>query len=234
GDVAAQAVQAQLLKELILATVASIEGAHTYASLLGHRGDGGARIGGEHSARSVEDALIVAGRLRFSPAEWCGPRDLRGRHTSLPPSELDIVGTKGSIPSLSMVSYWSGTFYSASGNHREERSLDMTNPSEQPLDHRRSAAGADRSEAAIWPFRIDVPQADLDALHERLSRTRWPDELPGVGWSQGVPLGYLKDLAEYWRTDYDWRVWEAKLNEYPQFTTTIDSQNVHFLHVRSP
>ena len=86
----------------------------------------------------------------------------------------------------------------------------------------------------IRPFRIDVPQADLDALNSRLAATRWPDELPGVGWNYGVPVGYLKGLAEYWRASYDWRAQEAKLNEFPQFTTTIDGQNVHFLHVRSP
>src|ERR671915_988045 len=86
----------------------------------------------------------------------------------------------------------------------------------------------------IQPFEVNIPQADLDDLHERLSRTRWPDELPDVGWSRGVPLGYLKELAEYWQKEYDWRLWETKLNEYPQFTTVIDSQNIHFLHVRSP
>lgn len=88
--------------------------------------------------------------------------------------------------------------------------------------------------AGIRPFRIDIPRADLDDLHERLARTRWPDQLPGAGWSRGVPVGYLKDLAEYWRTGYDWREHEAKLNEFPQFRTTIDGQNIHFLHVRSP
>jgi len=86
----------------------------------------------------------------------------------------------------------------------------------------------------IQPFRIDIPQADLDDLHARLARTRWPDDLPDVGWSYGVPVGYLKKLAEYWRTTYDWREWEEKLNELPQFTTEIDGQNIHFLHVRSP
>ena len=91
-----------------------------------------------------------------------------------------------------------------------------------------------RTDTEIRPFRIDIPQPDLDDLHDRLSRTRFPDELPGVGWSRGVPLDYLKELAEYWRTTYDWREQEAKLNEYPQFTTTIDGQNIHFLHVRSP
>jgi epoxide hydrolase len=90
------------------------------------------------------------------------------------------------------------------------------------------------SDTAIRPFRIDIPQADLDDLRERLHRTRWPDELPGVGWSRGVPLGYLRELAAYWADGYDWRKQEAKLNEFPQFTTTIDGTGVHFLHVRSP
>jgi hypothetical protein len=85
----------------------------------------------------------------------------------------------------------------------------------------------------IRPFRIDIPQEDLDDLKERLVRTRWPDEISGVGWSRGVPLDYLKELAEYWRTTYDWREHEAKLNKLAQFTTTIDGQNIHFLHVRS-
>ena len=90
------------------------------------------------------------------------------------------------------------------------------------------------NENNICPFRIAVPQAELDDLSERLGRTRWPDEVPGVGWSHGVPLGYLKELAEHWRTAYDWRAHEARLNQHPQFTTEIDGQNIHFLHVRSP
>jgi pimeloyl-ACP methyl ester carboxylesterase len=87
---------------------------------------------------------------------------------------------------------------------------------------------------AIKPFRINIPQADLDDLRDRLARTRWADELPGVGWSRGTPLDYLKGLAEYWRTGYDWRAWEAKFNALPQFTTEIDGTNVYFLHVQSP
>jgi epoxide hydrolase len=85
----------------------------------------------------------------------------------------------------------------------------------------------------IRPFRIEVPEADLDDLHDRLARTRWPDELPGAGWSRGVPLGYLEELAAYWRHGYDWRANEDRLNQLPQFTTTVDGQTVHFLHVRS-
>ncbi|WP_089211341.1 epoxide hydrolase family protein [Streptosporangium subroseum] len=86
----------------------------------------------------------------------------------------------------------------------------------------------------IKPFRIDVPQADLDDLHDRLGRTRWPDEIPGAGWDYGVPVEYVRKLAEYWRDGYDWRAWEATINRHPQFTTEIDGQNIHFLHIRSP
>jgi epoxide hydrolase len=86
----------------------------------------------------------------------------------------------------------------------------------------------------IRPFRLDVPQADLDDLHDRLRRTRWPAEIPGAGWSRGVPLSYLRELSEYWRNQYDWRQQEALLNTFPQFITEIDGANVHFMHVRSP
>src|SRR3712207_5162343 len=86
----------------------------------------------------------------------------------------------------------------------------------------------------LRPFRIDIPQADLDDLKNRLARTRWPRELPGVGWSRGVPLAYLKELAEYWADGFDWHKQEEKLNEFPQFITTIEGQDIHFLHVRSP
>jgi pimeloyl-ACP methyl ester carboxylesterase len=103
----------------------------------------------------------------------------------------------------------------------------------------------DHTDAEIQPFRIDVPQAVLDDLEERLARTRWANELPPdaeglrtgpvpAGWEYGVPVSYVRGLVERWLTAYDWREWETKLNEYPQYTTTIDGQNVHFLHVRSP
>ncbi|WP_211304383.1 epoxide hydrolase family protein [Umezawaea tangerina] len=83
------------------------------------------------------------------------------------------------------------------------------------------------------PYRIEIPQSRLDDLAARLANTRWPAEPEGTGWRDGVPVAYLKDLVEHWRTRYDWRAWEARLNEYPQFTTTIDGANIHFLHVRS-
>jgi pimeloyl-ACP methyl ester carboxylesterase len=84
------------------------------------------------------------------------------------------------------------------------------------------------------PFRVDIPQADLEDLHHRLASTRWPAEGPDAGWARGVPLAYLQELAQYWRTNFDWRAAEAKLNKFPQFTTTIDGANIHFMHVRSP
>jgi pimeloyl-ACP methyl ester carboxylesterase len=99
------------------------------------------------------------------------------------------------------------------------------------------SAGVSRagtSDDQIRPFRIEIPQEDLDDLRERLARTRWPDDLPGEDWSRGVPVSYLQKLAEYWRQDYDWRKNEALLNDLPQFTTSIDDAKIHFLHVRSP
>jgi epoxide hydrolase len=87
--------------------------------------------------------------------------------------------------------------------------------------------------SVITPFRVEIPQADLDDLDGRLDRVRWPDELPGVGWDLGIPLDRVRELATYWREKFDWRAQEAALNDYPQYTTEIDGQNVHFLHVRS-
>jgi len=86
----------------------------------------------------------------------------------------------------------------------------------------------------MQPFRVDIPQVDLDDLRRRLDDTRWPVDLPEVGWDRGVPQSYLQELTDYWRTGYDWRAAEARLNEFPQFTTEIDGANIHFLHVRSP
>jgi pimeloyl-ACP methyl ester carboxylesterase len=86
---------------------------------------------------------------------------------------------------------------------------------------------------AVHGYRLSVPDADLDDLRRRLADVRWPGVLPGDDWSRGVPVGYLRELAEHWRTDYDWRTHEAALNAFPQFVTEIDGQRIHFLHVRS-
>nr|WP_296767051.1 epoxide hydrolase family protein [Rhodococcus sp. (in: high G+C Gram-positive bacteria)] len=86
---------------------------------------------------------------------------------------------------------------------------------------------------SIEPFEISIPQSDLDDLNRRLADTRWPDELPGVGWSHGVPTSYLRELAGYWRETFDWRVAEAELNRFPQFVAEVDGHRLHFVHVRS-
>jgi pimeloyl-ACP methyl ester carboxylesterase len=86
---------------------------------------------------------------------------------------------------------------------------------------------------AITAFEIDIPQADLDDLADRLARTRWPNEITDAGMDYGFPLARLRELAEYWRTGYNWRAHEAELNELPHFTTEIGGQNIHFVHIRS-
>src|SRR5204863_5740351 len=91
----------------------------------------------------------------------------------------------------------------------------------------------------IEEFRISIPQADLDDLADRLTRTRWPSSLPGAawdrsapgaGWERGVPVGYLRELAEYWRAGLDWPAQEACPNSYPPHTTRIRGQKIHFPH----
>jgi epoxide hydrolase len=91
----------------------------------------------------------------------------------------------------------------------------------------------DMTNTDIRPYRISVPQADLDDLRDRLTRTRFAADIPGTGWSRGVPTEYLRDLAAYWAAKYDWRAQEQALNAYPQFTTTIGGATLHFLHVPS-
>src|SRR5262245_54945914 len=86
---------------------------------------------------------------------------------------------------------------------------------------------------AIRPFRIAVPQSDVDDLKDRLARTRWPRSPECVGWERGIPSDVVRELAEYWRTTYDWRAHEAELNTFPQFVTEIDGQQIHFIHATS-
>lgn len=88
----------------------------------------------------------------------------------------------------------------------------------------------------IRPFRIDIPPAELDDLNARLANTRWPSPAPDgrSDFGRGIPLPYLRRLADYWRDGFDWRAQEARLNEFPQYLTEIDGQTIHFLHVRSP
>ena len=91
----------------------------------------------------------------------------------------------------------------------------------------------DTAAPAIRPFRLEVPQADLDALRQRLAMTQWPEKETVPDSSQGVPLATMQELAHYWATDYDWRKVEARLNALPQFITKIDGLDIHFIHVRS-
>ena len=83
------------------------------------------------------------------------------------------------------------------------------------------------------PFRLQIPQAALRELKERLARTRWPDEPPLEPWSTGTSLAYAKELCDYWRTRFDWRAWEAKLNAFPQFMLPLQGIELHLIHARS-
>jgi epoxide hydrolase len=86
---------------------------------------------------------------------------------------------------------------------------------------------------AITPFRYRASAGALDDLKRRLAQTRWPDPETVADWTQGVPITKMKALVEYWRTGYDWRRCEARLNGFAQFRTEIDGLTIHFLHVRS-
>src|SRR5579862_1458158 len=88
--------------------------------------------------------------------------------------------------------------------------------------------------APIEPFEIDISDLVLEDLADRLAVTRFPDEIEDTGWEYGTPIGYLRELVEYWRDAYDWRAHEARLNELAHFRTAIDGQSVHFIHARSP
>ena len=85
----------------------------------------------------------------------------------------------------------------------------------------------------IRPFVIDIPQAALDDLKDRLAKTRWPEKETVDDWDQGVPLAYARELAAFWQHDYDWRRVETRLNAFPNFLATIDGLDIHSLHIRS-
>jgi epoxide hydrolase len=85
----------------------------------------------------------------------------------------------------------------------------------------------------VRPFQIDVAESELAELKLRLRLTRWPDAETVGDWSQGVPLSYLRELCDYWCDEYDWRATERRLNDLPQFETTLDGLNIQFIHVRS-
>src|SRR5262245_59273438 len=97
------------------------------------------------------------------------------------------------------------------------------------------AVAAQRAPAsdAVRPFKIHVDDSVLADLKQRLARTRFPGEIGGSSWAYGTNLAYLKDLVAYWRDKYDWRAAERRLNQFDQFTTTIDGLDIHFIHQRS-
>jgi pimeloyl-ACP methyl ester carboxylesterase len=92
---------------------------------------------------------------------------------------------------------------------------------------------ASAGDPSVRPFTVNMPQSELDELRRRVAATRWPDEETVADQSQGIKLTRLKPLVDYWGAGYDWRKAEAKLNALPQFMTTIDNVDIHFIHVRS-
>ena len=99
---------------------------------------------------------------------------------------------------------------------------------------RHQSASSQANDAAVRPFTIQIPNAALEDLQERLARARFPDQLVGAGWTYGTALDYLQELVGYWREVYDWREQERRLNQMPQFKTTIDGLDIHFVHRKSP
>lgn len=97
-----------------------------------------------------------------------------------------------------------------------------------------SSTAAAAESTAIRPFRVDIQEAAIADLRQRLAATRWPDRETVTDQSQGVQLERLRDLIEYWTTDYDWRTIETHLNRLPMFVTEIDGLDIQFIHIRSP
>ena len=89
------------------------------------------------------------------------------------------------------------------------------------------------AETGVRPFRIEVPEREIEELRRRIDATRWPTKELVGDRSQGVQLAATQELARYWTSEYDWRRCEARLNALPQFKTEIDGLNIHFIHVKS-
>ncbi|MGH7947737.1 MAG: epoxide hydrolase family protein, partial [Candidatus Binataceae bacterium] len=86
------------------------------------------------------------------------------------------------------------------------------------------------AQAGLEAFTVAVPERVITDLRDRLTRTRFPDELPDTGWDYGANLAYLKELIDYWRTKYDWRKHEAEINRFKQFRAQVDGLGIHFIH----
>jgi Epoxide hydrolase N terminus len=122
-----------------------------------------------------------------------------------------------------------------------KRTTATRNGAREPTLHdRRPASGATTeretimSDTAVLPFRIEIPEQELEELRRRIDATRWPTKELVADRSQGVQLAATQALAAYWTTEYDWRKCEARLNAQPQFKTKIDGLDIHFIHVKSP
>ena len=85
----------------------------------------------------------------------------------------------------------------------------------------------------IRSFNLDVPETEIDELKARLNHARWPDSETVDDWTQGVPINYHREFCEYWASDYNWYDTQDRLNKYPQYKTTIDNLDIHFIHVKS-
>ncbi|HEY6337509.1 MAG TPA: epoxide hydrolase [Candidatus Sulfotelmatobacter sp.] len=99
-----------------------------------------------------------------------------------------------------------------------------------PCQHQAEAAQV----ATIKPFKVRISDSVLADLRRRIEETRWPDQLPGTTWEYGADIHKIHELADYWRSKYDWRAQEARINRFDQFTTEIDGQTIYFIHERSP
>src|SRR5260370_11918918 len=98
------------------------------------------------------------------------------------------------------------------------------------LSRERSPKAQKDSTASIRPFKMHVPESVLADLHRRLAETKWPDQLPGTTWEYGADIKKVRQLADYWQTQFDWRAQEARINQFDQFTTEINGQQSYFIH----
>jgi epoxide hydrolase len=102
-----------------------------------------------------------------------------------------------------------------------------------PLHAQTNANSSQASTAAIRPFKMHVADSVLADLHRRLAETKWPDQLPGTSWEYGADEKKMRQVADYWQQQFDWRAQEARINQFNQFTTEIDGQTIYFIHQRS-
>lgn len=85
----------------------------------------------------------------------------------------------------------------------------------------------------IEKFKVNIPQSELDDLNDRIKKVRWPDEIKNSDWKYGTSLSYIKELADYWLEEFDWRIIEKEINSFPNFIADVDGNQIHFLHIKS-